>query len=49
MDSTRTAPQRARDRPGGGLSARENPIIAIEFVDKLISVAETLIDYQRKS
>ena len=28
--------------------SRDNPIVAIEFVDKLISVAETLIDYPDK-
>ncbi len=28
--------------------ARENPVVAIEFVDKLISVAETIIDYPEK-
>jgi len=26
----------------------ENPIVAMEFVDKLISVAETIIDYPEK-
>lgn len=28
--------------------SRENPIVAMEFVDKLISVAETIIDYPEK-
>lgn len=28
--------------------SRDNPIVAIEFVDKLISVAETIIDYPEK-
>ena len=28
--------------------SRDNPIAAIEFVDKLISVAETIIDYPEK-
>ncbi|MCX6169641.1 MAG: type II toxin-antitoxin system RelE/ParE family toxin [Ignavibacteriales bacterium] len=28
--------------------SKENPIIAIEFVEKLISVAETLSDYPEK-
>lgn len=28
--------------------SRENPIVAMEFVDKLISAAETIIDYPEK-
>ena len=28
--------------------SRDNPIAAIEFVDKLISVAETIVDYPEK-
>ncbi len=28
--------------------SRDNPIVAIEFVDKLISLAETLIDHPEK-
>jgi len=28
--------------------SKDNPIVAIEFVEKLISVAETLIDYPEK-
>lgn len=28
--------------------SRDNPVSAIEFVDKLISVAETIIDYREK-
>ncbi len=28
--------------------SRDNPIVAMEFVDKLISVAETITDYPKK-
>ncbi|MFA7421395.1 MAG: type II toxin-antitoxin system RelE/ParE family toxin [Melioribacteraceae bacterium] len=28
--------------------SRDNPIVAMEFIDKLISVAETIIDYPEK-
>jgi len=28
--------------------SRDNPIVAMEFVEKLISVAETIIDYPEK-
>lgn len=28
--------------------SRDNPVVAIEFVDKLISAAETIIDYPEK-
>ena len=28
--------------------SRDNPVAAIEFVDKLVSVAETIVDYPEK-
>jgi len=28
--------------------SRDNPIASVEFIEKLISVAETIVDYPRK-